>query len=153
MLKVIIRIVVEGIQTATVQVVNNLTAIDRRLSGTSSDVAIEHAVHHHGVKVGLSRCESIVTHNTAYVCSTRDIGITVTVDDTRIAIQTTYDTTDILRTADAATIDTAVVDAGVAESSCYNSTRMTIGIATADGRAFNDHILDDSIFRISDEGF
>ena len=134
------------------QILNDISSINWRFISAASDVTIERTVHNHGTDIGLSRCKSVITYDTAYVRTACYVGIAIAVDDTCIAVQMAYDTTDMIRTADTTAIHTAVIDAGAAKSCTYNGAGMTVSIATAYSCVLNNHILDDCILSISDEG-
>ena len=93
-----------------------------------------------------------MAHNATHISAAFNCGITVAVDDTGIVLKMSHDTTGIGRTTDATTVHTAVVNAGLATGSRHNRTGMTVFVAATDAGALNNHILDDCVFSVCDEG-
>ena len=93
---------------------DDCAAIDGGYCGTTCDVAIEHAVHHHGllVVVGRSRSLIIVTNNTSNIGSSRDIGIAVTIDNTSCPVEQAHQASRVARTTYRAREDANIIDAG-----------------------------------------
>ena len=63
---------------------------------TAFHFAVEHAVHHHRLKVGGSGGDIVVAHYTSYRTTSGNIGITEAVDDSRTAVKQTHNTTYIV---------------------------------------------------------
>ena len=62
-----------------------------------------------------------------------------------------HNATDMVRTADSTAVHTAVIDAGIATGCSHDGTGMTVGIAAADRRTLDNHILDNGILGIRNE--
>ena len=150
-LEFVVGIIVEVVQTAS-SVFDGQSTIYGRDIAARADVAIEHAVHNHSLEVGSSGGVIVITHNTALVRTTLDVGIAEAIDHTRTAIEMSHDTTHMCRTAHATVEDTTVVDAGVAQSRSGDGTGVAFGIAAADVNVLNNHIPHDSTIGIAQKG-
>ena len=158
-LKLSICIIVEGVET-TLQIRDIFSAKNRRYCSTTSDITIEHTVHHHGSNLGCRRSEIIVSNNTTNIRTTCDSGITITIYHTSsniflfsiycyfLTMQISYDTTNISCTTYATAIDTTVIDAGFACSIGNNSTHIRHIFSIANSNIIQYDILDNSTISV-----
>ncbi len=147
-----IGIVVEGVQTATVQVVDNLTSVNRSHGCSACNVTVEHTVHHHSFKVIciVGFCFIVVVaHNTAHICAASNGSIAIAVDDACATVQKTDYSTGFAGAAYATIEDAAVIDSGCSGCVGCNSSCVVTG---RDGCIPDNDVLDDSILHIVEEG-
>ena len=102
----------------TMYIVDFYTAIDRRNITAFDYITIKHAVHHHCGKRSFCRGYIVIAHDTAFFCSSRDVGVAETVDDTGCTVKKTHQAACISRTAHRTAQDTTVKYSG-----STNSTR------------------------------
>ena len=134
-----------------------MASIDTVLVGTSGDVAIEHAVDHHGAEVGVLAIrlrsiagKGVAAHYSRSEVGGLNIGIAKAVDHARVVAQAANQATRAVARSGNTWMstfgkvgivgqDTAVVDAAVA---CGDIGDRTHSVScTADGNTFKHHIL------------
>ena len=145
-LQLVVGVVVEGGEAAAVEVVDVFAAVDGRDGVAAGDVAVEHAVHHHGPYVGGFGGVVVVAHDAADVGAAGDGGVAVAVDHTGGAVEQTHQSAGISRAAHRAAEDADVVDAGrVVGGAGYGAG---IAAMVADG-----HLVEHQVLYGAGEGF
>ena len=110
-LQLVVGVVVEGVEATVVEVGDIGAAEDGRDGGAAGDVAVEHAVHHHGVDAGGGGGGIVVAHDAADVGAASDGGEAVAVDHAGGAVEQAHQAAGVAGAAHRAAEDAHVVDA------------------------------------------